>query len=86
MNVKASATVRVALVSTIESQRRTINSSCLFSNRGHDFRSLLRGGASDEEIAAFLESVWRVRADRYSELRTEQTAALPKVEMSHIGG
>ncbi len=60
--------------------------TCLFSNRGHDFRSLLRGGASDEQIAAFLESVWRVRADRYSELRTEQTAALPKVEMSHIGG
>lgn len=60
--------------------------TCLFSNRGHDFRSLLRGGASDEQIAAFLESVWRVRADRYSELRTEETAALPKVEMSHIGG
>ena len=30
--------------------------------------------------------VWTRRADRYSELRTEQTAALPKVEMSYIGG
>lgn len=60
--------------------------TCLFSNRGHDFRSLLRNGASDAEVGAFLRSVWRVRADRYSELRTEETAALPKVEMSHIGG
>ena len=60
--------------------------TCLFSNRGHDFRALLRGGASDAHITDFLQSVWRVRADRYSELRTEETAALPKVEMSHIGG
>ncbi len=60
--------------------------TCLFSNHGHDFRSLLRNGASDAEISAFLESVWHVRTDRYSELRTEATAALPKVEMSHIGG
>lgn len=60
--------------------------TCLFSNRGHDFRSLLRNGASDAEISAFLESVWHVRTDRYSELRTEATATLPKVEMSHIGG
>jgi hypothetical protein len=27
-----------------------------------------------------------VRSDRYSELRTAETAALPKVEMSYIGG
>lgn len=60
--------------------------TCLFSSRGHDFRALLREGASDDEIAAFLASVWRVRDDRYSELRTEATTDLPKVEMSHIGG
>lgn len=60
--------------------------TCLFSNRGHDFRSLLRSGATDAEVAEFLASVWRVRSDRYSELRTEETALLPKVEMSHIGG
>ena len=28
----------------------------------------------------------RLRDDRYSELRTAETAALPKVEMSYIGG
>jgi cyclic pyranopterin phosphate synthase len=60
--------------------------TCLFGTRGHDFRGLLREGKSDEEIAAFLRSVWRIRDDRYSELRTEETAGLRKVEMSHIGG
>lgn len=60
--------------------------TCLFGVRGHDFRELLRSGKSDDEIAAFLASVWRVRDDRYSEIRTEETARLPKVEMSHIGG
>ena len=60
--------------------------TCLFGNCGHDFRTLLRKGASDDEIAAFLASVWKVRDDRYSEIRTSATAAMPKVEMSHIGG
>ena len=60
--------------------------TCLFGVRGHDFRTLLRSGASDEEIADFLRSVWRLRDDRYSEIRTEATSHLPKVEMSHIGG
>jgi len=60
--------------------------TCLFGIRGHDFRELLRGEQSDEEIAAFLRSVWRIRRDRYSELRSAQTADLPKVEMSYIGG
>lgn len=60
--------------------------TCLFANRGHDFRSLLRNGATDAEISALLGAVWQGRADRYSELRTAETAALPRVEMSHIGG
>src|SRR3990172_5645053 len=60
--------------------------TCLFSNIGHDFKGLLRGGQSDEEMAAFLRSVWRIRDDRYSEQRSEETLPLPRVEMSHIGG
>jgi GTP 3',8-cyclase len=60
--------------------------TCLFGAVGHDFRSLLRGGKSDAEIAAFLRSVWGARTDRYSELRTAQTPGQKKVEMSHIGG
>ena len=60
--------------------------TCLFAGDGHDFRALLRGGASDTEISAFLASVWRARDDRYSEIRSSNTAPLKKVEMSHIGG
>ena len=60
--------------------------TCLFAARGHDFRPLLRDGKSDDEIAAFLASVWSVRKDRYSELRTKDTPGLTKVEMSYIGG
>ena len=60
--------------------------TCLFAADGFDFRELLRGGASDTEIAAVLRSVWSQRTDRYSEIRTEETAGRPKVEMSHIGG
>lgn len=60
--------------------------TCLFAVKGHDFKGLLRGGASDEEISSALENVWGKRADRYSEIRSENTIPLPKVEMSHIGG
>lgn len=60
--------------------------TCLFGIKGHDLKSMLRGGASDEELAARIESVWRKRTDRYSEIRSESTIPLPKVEMSHIGG
>jgi cyclic pyranopterin phosphate synthase len=59
---------------------------CLFAAEGRDLRGLLRGGASDGELLAALTAAWAPRADRYSEIRTEVTATLPKVEMSHIGG
>jgi cyclic pyranopterin phosphate synthase len=60
--------------------------TCLFAVRGHDLRALLRGGASDEEITAALRGIWSARTDRYSELRSAETAGLEKVEMSYIGG
>ena len=60
--------------------------TCLFAIKGHDFRDLLRNGASDEEISEKIASVWHKRTDRYSEIRSENTIPLPKVEMSHIGG
>jgi cyclic pyranopterin phosphate synthase len=60
--------------------------TCLFAVKGHDLRALLRAGASDAEISASIGAIWRVRSDRYSELRTAETAALGKVEMSYIGG
>jgi cyclic pyranopterin phosphate synthase len=60
--------------------------TCLFAVKGHDFKNLLRSGATDEEISAALGRIWSKRTDRYSELRSENTIDLPKVEMSHIGG
>jgi GTP 3',8-cyclase len=60
--------------------------TCLFAAKGHDLREPLRSGASDEELAESIRAVWHRRSDRYSDLRTAETAALPKVEMSHIGG
>jgi cyclic pyranopterin phosphate synthase len=60
--------------------------TCLFAVRGHDLRSLVRSRASDDELAATIAGIWTVRDDRYSELRTAETANLPKVEMSFIGG
>ena len=48
--------------------------------------NLLRGGASDDEISDAIAAIWRKRDDRYSEIRTAQTARLEKVEMSYIGG
>jgi GTP 3',8-cyclase len=61
--------------------------TCLFASRGHDLRALLRDGASDAELDERLRGLWRVREDRYSELRSQSTPLdPPKVEMSHIGG
>jgi cyclic pyranopterin phosphate synthase len=60
--------------------------TCLFAVRGHDLRALVRGGASDEELKDAIDRVWTRRGDRYSELRSAETAGLPRVEMSYIGG
>jgi len=60
--------------------------TCLFANEGHDLRQLMREGGSDEDLGAFLDGVWKGRTDRYSEIRSSETAGLPKVEMSYIGG
>jgi cyclic pyranopterin phosphate synthase len=60
--------------------------TCLFAARGHDLRSLLRGGATEEDLSKAISGLWSRRADRYSELRSEATSGLPKVEMSYIGG
>jgi cyclic pyranopterin phosphate synthase len=60
--------------------------TCLFGLRGHDLRALVRGGASDEDLAEAVGAIWSKRADRYSEIRSSRTVDLPKVEMSYIGG
>ena len=60
--------------------------TCLFGLRGHDLRATIRAGASDKQLQEALTAIWGKRTDRYSELRSEATVNLPKVEMSYIGG
>jgi cyclic pyranopterin phosphate synthase len=68
--------------------------TCLFSMRGHDLKTLLRGGATDKEIMAMISHVWSARADRYSDQRLEainsvagyRAAEHQKLEMISLGG
>jgi cyclic pyranopterin phosphate synthase len=60
--------------------------TCLFATGGTDLRASLRAGASDAELQELIRCVWQARTDRYSEVRSEATIDLPKVEMSYIGG
>jgi len=60
--------------------------TCLFAEHGHDLMPLVRGGASDELLRDAIAAVWLPRNDRYSEIRTAETAKQRKVEMSYIGG
>ncbi len=68
--------------------------TCLFASSGKDLKSLMRSGASDEEIAAEISGIWSKRSDRYSELRESNTewskrnenGSRPKIEMYQIGG
>jgi cyclic pyranopterin phosphate synthase len=41
---------------------------------------------SNEEIAGAIARIWQARTDRYSEIRTAETAGARKIEMSYIGG
>jgi cyclic pyranopterin phosphate synthase len=67
--------------------------TCLFSSVGHDLKTRLRSGASDEELFDFIAGIWRVRNDRYSAERLEamrSSAYDPKnhkkIEMITLGG
>ncbi|WP_080847308.1 GTP 3',8-cyclase MoaA [Cytobacillus gottheilii] len=61
--------------------------TCLFNGNGHDLKEFMRAGTSDEEIRQRIISIWDGRNDRYSDERTEETAAnRKKIEMSYIGG
>jgi len=60
--------------------------TCLFATSGTDLRGPMRDGATDEDLLFVVEGVWAKRTDRYSEIRSEATLDLPKVEMSYIGG
>jgi cyclic pyranopterin phosphate synthase len=61
---------------------------CLFAQHGYDLKSLLRQGASDDELRSAIAGTWMQRSDRYSELRAQGIApqGAPRIEMSYIGG
>ncbi len=70
---------------------------CLYGERGIDLRQLLRGGASDEQIATLIEETWRTRTDRGAEERVavpgrgalyqiDSLRADPRREMHTRGG
>ena len=63
---------------------------CLFATKGHDLRSLVRGGATDEQLASAIGQIWHGRSDRYSQLRStmapDSGSGARRVEMSYIGG
>jgi cyclic pyranopterin phosphate synthase len=50
----------------------------------------MHSGKTDQEISTALAHLWRLRADRYSELRSANTKSKiqtgKKIEMSYIGG
>jgi cyclic pyranopterin phosphate synthase len=60
--------------------------TCLFAVAGLDIRSVLRDGSSDADLVEFLTAAWMQRDDRYSELRSQSTSDLPKIEMFAMGG
>ncbi|MDY6996023.1 MAG: GTP 3',8-cyclase MoaA [Actinomycetota bacterium] len=62
--------------------------TCLFAGAGTDLRGPLRAGAGDAELEDLIAGRWRLRTDRYSELRNHGDGASDgaRVEMSFIGG
>ena len=60
--------------------------TCLFGVVGHDLRKLVLEGATDDDIIEFISKVWRRRSDRYSEVRSQISIPLKKVEMNRVGG
>ncbi len=60
--------------------------TCLFASAGTDLRGPLRDGRGDAELAELICGIWSRREDRYSEIRSDATKGLEKIEMSYIGG
>jgi cyclic pyranopterin phosphate synthase len=68
--------------------------TCLFSASGFDIKSLLRTGISDDDLKKYINNLWSLRVDRYSDLRwvALQSGAgyepqqHKKIEMITLGG
>lgn len=68
--------------------------TCLFSVEGHDLKTLMRSGATDEQLVDLISAVWGTRNDRYSDERLAamnspegyQPKQHHKIEMITLGG
>ena len=59
--------------------------TCLFAASGRDARRVLRAGATDADLDAFVTGLWSVRDDSYSEDRGSRAGGA-RAEMSYLGG
>ncbi len=59
--------------------------TCLFASGGHELRALI-DTEGEQSLSDAISAIWSRREDRYSEIRSLETSALPRVEMSYIGG
>ncbi len=66
---------------------------CLFADQSHDLKKLMRAGAKDEDLLAFIRAAWEARKNRYSEERLEamnsgeyEPGSRRKIEMISLGG
>jgi GTP 3',8-cyclase len=94
------ASTTVPFCRTCDRSRLTADGTwllCLYGEDGLDLRHLLRGGATDAEIARQIAATWRARADRGAEERAaladrgvlhqiESLRADPRREMHTRGG
>ena len=60
--------------------------TCLFSEHGHDLKSLIKMGAESKDLTDAIAAVWGKREDRYSEIRQTITSKSKPVQMHFIGG
>jgi len=63
--------------------------TCLFASLGWDVLTAVRAGVVGPALEAFIARIWSGRVDRYSDERSELSAARApraKIEMSYIGG
>lgn len=60
--------------------------TCLFSEHGHDLKSLIKMGAESSDLTEAIAAVWGKREDRYSEIRQSITSKSKPVQMHFIGG
>jgi len=81
------ASVTEPFCATCDRARVTADGSwylCLYAGKGHDLRTLLRSGASDESIARTVSAIWSARNDRGAEQRHALDERVPLVRIGEL--